>query len=681
MRDPTLEEIAAVLDKAKIRNGVLRAACPAHGGEGPNLSVRYEEGKLLARCHSHHCRFEDIVAAIRERLGEEKGGGAVLRIGKKKTAARTAERGTETKSGTKPVARRGSKERRTWELRDTSGKLIALHVREDFVNKKGEKDKDVYWRRPSGEWGLGGLSTADLPLYGCEDAARVPAGGWVVVTEGEKAADAIRASHGLREAGIVGVGTVTGAGGTPGPEALSVLRGKRVVLWPDNDEAGREHMEAIAGALEAASLAEEVRVFDWEGAPEKGDAADHPYPDTLAATLKLAPRYSTPPPIPGRALIGQAIALGVDPPDELLPDMLLTGKAHNIYAPGGVGKTWLLVWIAAELVRRKRRVVVFDLENGLRTYAERFEEIGVDPDTIDDYLFYYPFPAFDRAAYEKMLDQDNPDIVMFDSWIGFLAADGRDENVSNDISAWADAFSKPALRRGAALLVLDHVPHEHERERGSSRKRDEMDVVWKLGSLGEFDRDHKTTLFLSRQKDREGWLPEKLTFEIGGDPEEGFILRRDDSLAVRAAEHHMNFKERSALEVLESFDDGATTAEWLAKLKRQDVGINHKQSLHKVRRSLVAKGKVEELNGRYISVDTQHIGGVSSVSKVYPGTPDTPQEHEAPGGVSGVYPPTGGNTRLDTPPYGKSRESEGVHGKSPDTPPDHNNDEEGITWY
>jgi hypothetical protein len=414
-------------------------------------------------------------------------------------------------------------------LRDVAGKLVAMHIRDDLING----DKKIWWRLPGGESGLGGESSNNLPLYGAQDLARAPADARIVVCEGEKAADALKESPALQESGIVAVGTVTGAAGLPGPETLAILRGRHVILWPDHDEPGLDHMGRIAQALEG--VAAEVRWFDWEDAPEKGDAADYPSLDSeLAGKLKLAPRYSKPPIIEGLVTnMGDVIRLGVDPPEELLPDILLEAKAHNIYAPGGVGKTWVLVWLAKELLAQEKRVAVFDLENGLRTYAERLEEIGTDVDALNERFAYGAFPSLEPGKYAQFLDEWKPDIVMFDSWIGFLAADGRDENVSNDISAWADGYSKPALRRGVAVLVLDHVPHDVERERGSSRKRDEMDVVWKLTKVGDFDRDKTATLSMSRQKDREGWLPEKLTFEIGGDPMKGLLC--GVTTALRAA--------------------------------------------------------------------------------------------------------------------------------------------------
>jgi DNA primase len=115
---------------------------------------------------------------------------------------------------------------------------------------------------------LEGRKTSTLPLYRSELLEEWSRDVHVVVAEGEKAAGA------LAERYPSVVGTVTGAEGTPDAEVLEVLRGRRIVLWPDNDDPGRRHMERVAAALQ--SIADEVRIFEWEGAPLKGDAADHP---------------------------------------------------------------------------------------------------------------------------------------------------------------------------------------------------------------------------------------------------------------------------------------------------------------------------------------------------------------------------------------------------------------------
>ena len=147
------------------------------------------------------------------------------------------------------------------EGRDSDGHLVAVHVRKD-----GPNGKEMWWERPDGSKGLGGLATSALPLYGSETLSALADGALVVVTEGEKAADA------LRTVGVNSVGTVTGAAGTPGDDAIGPLLRLGVVLWADYDDSGCQHMIRIAARLTALGC-EDVRWLDWPDAPPKGDAA------------------------------------------------------------------------------------------------------------------------------------------------------------------------------------------------------------------------------------------------------------------------------------------------------------------------------------------------------------------------------------------------------------------------
>lgn len=157
----------------------------------------------------------------------------------------------------------GTSQRRSFELRDATGLLIATHERIDLPNG----DKSMSWKLPDGRRTLGGIPVTELPLYGTQLI-----GDWrgeIVVVEGEKAAEA------LHEVGIAAVGTVTGAHSTPSAKVLGELAGHHVVLWPDADEVGRKHMTRIARLL--APIVPRIRVVDIEDAPEHMDAADIPF--------------------------------------------------------------------------------------------------------------------------------------------------------------------------------------------------------------------------------------------------------------------------------------------------------------------------------------------------------------------------------------------------------------------
>lgn len=187
-------------------------------------------------------------------------------------------------------------QRTVHQIKDAAGRLVAEHVR--VVGPDGKKR--MFWQRPgyAPTAGLAGLATADLPLYGTQYLRRLEPGRTVVVCEGESAAEALWSWR------VPAVGTVTGAAGTPGEDALGVLLPFDVVLWPDHDEPGEAHMARIAGWL--ARNGSTARRLVWAGARDKGDdAADFVHlggtPDTLDLMVQAAkpwrPEATAPTPI------------------------------------------------------------------------------------------------------------------------------------------------------------------------------------------------------------------------------------------------------------------------------------------------------------------------------------------------------------------------------------------------
>jgi putative DNA primase/helicase len=171
-----------------------------------------------------------------------------------------------------------------YESRDASGILLAVHVREDHPD-----GKKIWWELPDGTKGLGGRKLETLPLYGIHKLSADAKG--VVIAEGEKATDALLSN------GIPAVGTVTGASGTPGDDALRPLLSCPVYLWPDNDSTGHKHMKRIGEVLLRLGH-RDVRVIAWKGAPEKGDAADlfglEGAADEFSALMDEAQPFSSP---------------------------------------------------------------------------------------------------------------------------------------------------------------------------------------------------------------------------------------------------------------------------------------------------------------------------------------------------------------------------------------------------
>jgi len=266
-----LDDFREKLRNVKPTNNGFRASCPVpghgrrRGDVNPSLDFGTNpEGKVWFACRAG-CQDEEVLEAMSLGFADlyERNGHS------KKNGSR------------KPSA--------SWEIKDEYGEVQAIHVRFDRENG----DKDCFWKLPGEKkWGLKGRKLDALPLYRCERLKDRPEDVPVVVVEGEKAADA------LAEVYPDVVGTVTGASETPGQEALAVLRDRLIVLWPDNDDPGRAHMQRVAQRL--GGIAKEVRVYEPEGTPDKGDAADHPAvhnndPATLLVEWTKAPKVEPEP--------------------------------------------------------------------------------------------------------------------------------------------------------------------------------------------------------------------------------------------------------------------------------------------------------------------------------------------------------------------------------------------------
>lgn len=219
------------------------------------------------------------------------------------------------------------------------GELVAIHGRVETP-----EGKRMFWHRPDGTKGLGGIPLADLPLYGAERVGSWDLDRPVLVTEGEKAAQA------LIDAGWQAVGTVTGASSTPGPEALSILTGCQVVLWPDNDKIGAEHMSRVAEGLH--DVAATLHTIVWTDAPPHGDAADYlssPMVDVTIEELIAGARREAEELRPGATGMDAADLLALDlPPLRWVVPGLLPEGTTILAAPPKIGKSCLVYQVAVE---------------------------------------------------------------------------------------------------------------------------------------------------------------------------------------------------------------------------------------------------------------------------------------------------------------------------------------------
>lgn len=220
------------------------ALCPAHDDHNPSLSIAVRDSKVLVHCH-RGCDKESILKAA----GLE---WQALFLDQPRNAGRGHQ---QSLSEEQMLA--GSTEH--YDYRHANGSLAYSVVRYDLSHGK---DFRVFSRDGQG-WvpGRNGppilYRLPELLSSGKET---------VFIPEGESKADA------LVELGLVATCNPHGANAWQ-EEFREYLRGRAVVVLPDNDEPGRSHAVSVAESL--ASVASSVRIVELPRLPPKGDIVDY----------------------------------------------------------------------------------------------------------------------------------------------------------------------------------------------------------------------------------------------------------------------------------------------------------------------------------------------------------------------------------------------------------------------
>jgi hypothetical protein len=174
------------------------------------------------------------------------------------------------------------------------GTVVAAY---DYVDETGTvlsqvvrfEPKDFRQRQPDGRggWWWSVKNVRPVPYRLPEVLNAIADGRTIAIVEGEKDVDA------LRDRGLTATCNAGGAKKWRRELTPYLARGD-VVLIPDNDAAGREHVNVVGLALE--KVAARVRVLDLPGLPEKGDVSDwfavgHTA-DELSQLIAAAPKWT-----------------------------------------------------------------------------------------------------------------------------------------------------------------------------------------------------------------------------------------------------------------------------------------------------------------------------------------------------------------------------------------------------
>lgn len=227
-----LHELLVRLNNVRQSGDEFSAQCPSHQDQRNSLSVAGGEKGIVLCCHAG-CSTTDICSKlglqVKELFCDEE----------------------EQKNPLKPriVA--------TYDYCDEQGKLLYQNVR--FL------PKDFRHRRPeAGDW-VWNLKDVRRVLYRLPELLSADTLYPVFVVEGEKDVESLRS--------LGQIATTSSGGAKSWKECFAdFLKGRNVVIIPDNDQPGREYAEWVARS--AMGKASAVKIIHLEGLPEHGDISD-----------------------------------------------------------------------------------------------------------------------------------------------------------------------------------------------------------------------------------------------------------------------------------------------------------------------------------------------------------------------------------------------------------------------
>jgi putative DNA primase/helicase len=243
--------------------------------------------------------------------------------------------------------------------------LVALHEYTDANGKpvfwriRLKKSDGLKWIRPMRRDGRNYVlgeppdMTTAKPLYRLHEVVLSDGTVPVFFVEGENCADAL-ALLGL-------VATTAGSATSDDKCDFKPLAGREVRVWPDNDIAGRDHMQRVCRKLQALGCRVKWVGTDALALPDKGDVVDwlDTNPGATAANVLelpsnardvLADRHRSSPTRTDGGMQVQLLCadqIKVEPIRWLWKGWLARGKLHVLAGAPGTGKTTIAMGMAA----------------------------------------------------------------------------------------------------------------------------------------------------------------------------------------------------------------------------------------------------------------------------------------------------------------------------------------------
>ncbi len=480
---------------------------------------------------------------------------------------------------------------KTYDYQDTDGNL--------FFQVCRMLPKDFRQRRPDGQggwvWNLRGIEPIlyKLPQILTADE--------VVIVEGEKDSD------NLMELGFTATTSPMGAKKWRA-EYNESLKGKQVVLIPDNDLEGKEHMTRVAQSLNG--YAKSLKWLELPDLPSKGDVTDFistfDNKEDAAERLSILIENAKPYIPPKKASIEDAIVeisqfckLDLAERVEYLNPWVKEGSIGLISGWRGTGKTWFALGILDAISRGesfgawKCKVSVpcllLDGEMPTQDIIERSNSLGLTSDRQNPFYIYSDAHANHlglprahlaneswRNKMKRILITRKVKLWVIDNLASL--ASGLDENTKKD---W-DPVNNWLLElrfAGISTIMLHHVS-KYGAQRGTSSREDNLDASIILKAPHDYSPEDGARFIVRFTKAR----VKMNDLHLVADTE--FKLLHDEHGKLIWA--YGNVKREQRLEIIRMLDEGMKQIEI-----SQILGISRGQ-VSKLRKKAIDEGYLTE---------------------------------------------------------------------------------------
>ena len=519
---PSPADIAIKLDKHRANGDGFTACCPAHDDANPSLSLNPgENGGTLWYCHAG-CSQESVQDALHGLgLWPYPSGGM-------RSLARPATIPAPASSPAPHPIRREHVD--TYLYTDEAGVPIS-RVRRGLDHFEDGTTRKTFaqWRyakgvpdpsplptgyRRDGDWvtGQGVLNDRRRVLFNLPEIVANPSR-TVFIVEGEKDVQTL-AGLGLL-ATTKAEGVIKSVAGKDAERWLPVfadtLRGRQVVILPDNDETGHRHARIIAATL--SGKCPDIRIVYLAGLPASGDVTDWVMAGgtraQLEALVTASPAYALPAPGPATGDVPsvrqqpEAVPMRLHGRNEVVsrrlnltnladvkptktrwvwPMWLALGKVTTVIGDPGLGKSGLCLDIAARLTTGRPMpdgshgdldtpgpvLVMADEDDRDETIVPRLLAMGADMNLVD-YVNHvtvvlgdgsereddFTVPEYFGELRESLVDKGIR-LAIIDPIVAFMG-NRSDAHKEQDVRAIMRQLTKIGKEAGCAIILIRHM--------------------------------------------------------------------------------------------------------------------------------------------------------------------------------------------------------------------------------